>query len=401
MIFIKYFRMDIIIVMLYVCAVATISCHGVDLNCTFKIYSIDGYNCRVTDLKVDDQFTAITDIKGDHIPRHGNSNVNVLYITSGCMKYFPSSISTYFTNLKKIEVVGSALKYIKQTSFAGLNLLRRIDITNTLLSTIEEDAFNRDHKQLDTLILSYNKIHFFQEETFDELVNLEKLWLSENQLETLPTNLFAKNLKLKHIKLDGNRLRIIDAKFLNSLQHLEIISFERNFCTTKDFPRDLSLDELKDELSNKCTRETELVSLSRLMVLNHTMSILQQNLTQSMAELATEKLNAQSIQANLLAVLEKNIDLEFKLDEALKKIKILNDAESNYIQRNESSTAISNDPGQITIPITTAYSACIFVFFLTVIIVFAAFYIIKANRRSRVSRMMETEMKLQRIALRN
>ena len=375
----------------------------------------------MNDFKVVDEITEVTNVSGHHFRGYDNSNVNVLYITSGCMKYFPLAVGKYFVNLRKIEVIGSPLTYIEQSNFHGLTVLQRIVITKTLLSNIAENTFD-ELVQLNTLILSYNQIHQLQEKTFEKLVNLQKVWLSGNLLEVLSPNLFGTNSKLEEIKLNSNRLKIIPSELLDSLEVLKTILFHDNFCVTENFPTDISLDQLKKKLFDKCSNETGIVKSSKLMEMIQNINTLHQNVTVSVEIIKTleEKLRiaqsenqeAKSFKANFSEAFEKNQELESRLYAANQTIESLKEfikglkencskAEEKYnkiLKRIEEKNLRCNDSAEIssesepnTILIPTALSAIILVTtFLCITI-----YIIKVNRKAKVSRTNENETEIE------
>lgn len=331
--------------MFYFFSIGVLQSIGIDLKCVFVTYTFDGYNCKAENLKIENQDTAVTDIKGSHLASKSNSNVAVLYIpSSNCIKSIPSGISRFFPNLKKLEATDGSLKYLSQKSFAGLNSLQTIDIRGNLLSKIPDDTFDNLPK-LEILILNENRIQKIELNTFEKLLSLKKVLLSENLLETLPKELFEKNMELEEIYLSNNRLRHIDADFTSELKHLKNLALDGNFCISKVYPEDMSLDKLKAEISSKCTNGTEFVYSSELTKMSHDLLISQQGVNASIEKIIKleESLMKRSLdvdalesdkrelinelgymQLNLTASNEKNQDLELRLEnefETIRKLK--------------------------------------------------------------------------------
>jgi Leucine-rich repeat (LRR) protein len=102
--------------------------------------------------------------------------------------------------------------------------LREIHLRNNEISEIAIETF----KQLDELTildLSKNRLSNLQAGTFD-LKNLEVLILSENQLQTLSTNLFEGAGKLQSLSLDSNN--IIGISAFNELDNLKFMNLSHN-----------------------------------------------------------------------------------------------------------------------------------------------------------------------------
>lgn len=70
-----------------------IEAQGIFLNCNFVTYTVDGYNCKVDDLKIDVHNTQIT-VKGQHVPGKRNWNVSVTkYLNNSMIMSFRLCIS--------------------------------------------------------------------------------------------------------------------------------------------------------------------------------------------------------------------------------------------------------------------------------------------------------------------
>lgn len=304
-------------------------------------YSIDGYNCKVENLRTDEIDREVKAIKGKHLPGKKNWNVDTFYVPSAnCVTYLPTGVSKNFVNLRKFEVSYGSLKFVSPDDFSGFNFLQTISITKTLLSSIPEETFHKV-PQLETLMLSDNKIRELKLKMFEKLLSLKKLSLSGNSLEILEAKLFETNLKIEEIDLSNNKLRVIDAQTFSSLKYLAKLELEGNFCATKTFPKDVTMKVLEAELSDKCTIDTEIVKSSKLTEMNHEIVLLQQSVNTSSETIKRLSENAvkvslevgkfeskirelvKEVQGNLTIAVEKNDDLEARLEEAYKTIRRL------------------------------------------------------------------------------
>lgn len=262
------------------------------MTCEFKDYSVDGYNCQVTNLHIeDDTNTAIESVEGKHRPGKSNDNVAVLYIASShsnCIKHIPTGVGSIFKNLEKIQVIEVPLAVISSIDFIGISSLRIVEIRKTFLALLPEDTFNNLLK-LEILILNDNRIQELKSNTFRNLINLKKLQLAGNLMLSLPTELFVANVKLEEIDLSANKLKLVDDSIFDTLRNATKISMADNFCIVEDAP----LSVLKLEIAEKCRHGNQLVS--------------ETNLTKSRDEIQS--------------LLESNHDLNWKLQRAYEDIK--------------------------------------------------------------------------------
>jgi len=104
---------------------------------------------------------------------------------------------------------------------------------------------------LNYLILSNNRIDFIENNTFDEMPYLDRIYIDYNNLKSIDiqsislklnrlilnnnfiqiqeTNTFLKNTqKLKYLYLDNNALTRIEAKIFNNFQSMIRMSFKNN-----------------------------------------------------------------------------------------------------------------------------------------------------------------------------
>ncbi|XP_067855422.1 epiphycan-like [Heptranchias perlo] len=129
------------------------------------------------------------------------------------------------------------LTNIKKGDFAGLNHLKRIDVTGNMISSIDEDALRQLPELVDLMVASndleqlpelpntminidasYNKLHSngIKKEAFKDMNNLVSLYLAGNVLNFVPLPLPE---GLRSINLQNNNVQQID---------------DDTFCNSKD-----------------------------------------------------------------------------------------------------------------------------------------------------------------------
>ncbi|CAO1421665.1 unnamed protein product [Diamesa serratosioi] len=220
--------------------------------CEFKKYKTDGYNCKASELKINEANLMLTSVTGKHETWATDKDVEVFYILQNYeIQYLPIGLSSFFPKLVKYDIQRSTLKYIANPDFAELINLTTIEIFRTELEVIPEDTFWKLTK-LEVLNLRDNKIKSLEEDTFKDLVNLKNLLLQDNQLAYLLVNIFKNNINLLEIDLARNQLRIIDADTFSNLKIIKNLNFEQNVCIKKRYEEQINVTDIKKELLTNC-----------------------------------------------------------------------------------------------------------------------------------------------------
>lgn len=142
---------------------------------------------------------------------------------------------------------------INKNSFT-VGCLKNIKIVHTSLETIETQSFavldNLEH-----LVLSNNKLTNLKDGTFEGLSSLISLDLSNNRIESLQAKLFTLS-SAKFIDLSNNNINHIDSKAFKKSKSLRSIDLTSNECinATVNFQNSKSLLEACD--ITKTTTET-------------------------------------------------------------------------------------------------------------------------------------------------
>ena len=108
-----------------------------------------------------------------------------------------------------------------------IGFLHRIEVTCCNLSRVESHTFAHV-EGLQALDLSQNQISHLSEESFSGLTSLLTINLENNLLSTLPVDLFQGLSNLENILLQGNLLTSIDATTFLNLHSLKRIDLSKN-----------------------------------------------------------------------------------------------------------------------------------------------------------------------------
>ncbi|KAG4072407.1 hypothetical protein HA402_004339 [Bradysia odoriphaga] len=130
-----------------------------------------------------------------------------------------------FKGIKRLDLQRNRIsRFDAADTFGDLKNLERLDLSNNQLDELPEDIF-RNNGQLRELQLDSNQI---REIHVGELRNLESLWLPSNKLETLPADVFHNNTKMRELKLDDNQLGELHADVFAQLVDLENLHLDKN-----------------------------------------------------------------------------------------------------------------------------------------------------------------------------
>ncbi|CAF0967290.1 unnamed protein product [Brachionus calyciflorus] len=131
------------------------------------------------------------------------------------------------TNLKKLNLAKVVFDSISTESFKGLNKLEDLVLSECDLENKLSEYLFKDLTNLRLLSLDKNKISKL-EPIFHDLKNLEALGLSCNNLEYLPENFFQGLTKLKQVNLGFNKISKCYSKWFKEDLNLERIYLNNN-----------------------------------------------------------------------------------------------------------------------------------------------------------------------------
>ncbi|XP_022249763.1 toll-like receptor 13 [Limulus polyphemus] len=137
-----------------------------------------------------------------------------------------------FSTLKNLEYLNLASNPIKSSvnrlHFNGLENLKELDLSATLITKIEDFAFE-PLKSLERLNLNYNNFRDLSNNTFHGLTNLTYLFLRENDLILRSYSYpFHKMPSLEVLILSNNNIRLMDSLTFSRSSNLELLFLSNN-----------------------------------------------------------------------------------------------------------------------------------------------------------------------------
>lgn len=183
-----------------------------EIKCEF-FEVLEKVECKVTSIKTTEPGSKIKSIIGTFPDKKTYEDVARFYIWDENLEAFPENISSLFPNLSRLEIKNCGLKKISRSDLIGLE-------------------------------------------------NIESLLLMENELTTLPDDLFVDMKNLKHIHFNDNKLENLSSNLLKPIEsNLLFADFSNNTKIDELFVNRFSgnLKLLMEKMDLTCTSQTEAV----------------------------------------------------------------------------------------------------------------------------------------------
>lgn len=134
------------------------------------------------------------------------------------VKYPPVKVHEKFPHLVAYQIYNCSLKDVRYENFENLTDLQAVYLGYNVLTAIPVDIF-KDLSKLKFLSLQGNHLHSIHEDVFKNLINLRELFLNHNHIHLLPPNIFENLRELRNISLTDNKIELLtDEHFRNNGQ---------------------------------------------------------------------------------------------------------------------------------------------------------------------------------------
>lgn len=135
-------------------------------------------------------------------------------------------------NLKNIRMMGNYIQIISNKAFASTNNLATIDLEFNKITKLTAGTFNCP--KLNRLYLDENQIETIEDRTFQGSVKLQTLYLYDNQIKTIKKDTFYGLTSLKELKLNINKINSIEKGSFEHTPTLETLHLENNLLQSID-----------------------------------------------------------------------------------------------------------------------------------------------------------------------
>lgn len=278
------------------------------------------------------EFDSTTIQEIPHAIKSNLINLRVLKLINLNLTILRNQTFIKYRKLEELSIIKSNMKTIESNAFASLINLRSLHLdqnqltdriwfdltrylTNLEILTLSQNSFNSlkenfQLKSLKILDLSSNGIELIEKNFFEKFEHLEKLYLQNNELNSLqltflnflkylkelnldfnrltflPENLFHLNSKLTYLSLQGNDLNYLTNKSFRGLKNLNYLNLARN-----------RLQFQFNQYPFEDLNALEILNLDRNSQLNLTKMTFQ-GLDKSLLELSVQNCNLSSIDSN-------------------------------------------------------------------------------------------------------
>ena len=202
-----------------------------DVQCNF-IEDDRGYVCEMTRLKLHSENDRIR-ITGQQIEGKCNEDVRYLHIHSSESFIVPSEdIFTYLVNLVNLEMRGVSIRKIDP--IINCVPLEKIILSENEINKLDAGVFV-ECNNLEILDLSKNSISKIHVNAFGSLTALKELDLSFNRIDKLTRKTIKPMKNLKKLSLHHNKLAEINYDTFNDMFYLTELDLSENPLTRLDF----------------------------------------------------------------------------------------------------------------------------------------------------------------------
>lgn len=185
--------------------------------------SISGPFLISTSLSVlDISFCKITFLPHDAFT--GTPNITKLKINNNHITEFEMYA---FRGLRKLEVLSSGNNLIRRldsTLFLGLDELKYVDFSNNSISMLSPWLIENNRK-MRYLFLKNNSLSVLNSEPILISESLSHLDISFCNITNIPPEAFIHVTNLTSLRMNGNQLRMLDAKTMQPLKNLQVVLF--------------------------------------------------------------------------------------------------------------------------------------------------------------------------------
>lgn len=117
---------------------------SVVLECSFLVSSTERYTCIDAKLFVDKNEQIINKLRGQHLAKRTNANVEEVILLSPTMRFLPRNLTTVFPNLRSLSVQGS---YFESSSYPAQHQEDEEESKESIASESSESEETEDSRK--------------------------------------------------------------------------------------------------------------------------------------------------------------------------------------------------------------------------------------------------------------
>lgn len=220
-----------------------ISINALKLTCEFENENFNNwkkrYSCLTLKFSMDGDSKIVENIYGKHLnSSYSNENVTQYFAKGFKIEQFPEKLGAHFVNLEVIRMISCDLKILYKSSLEKLEDLKYLDLLGNRLENLESDVFENTPNLIE-IWLNNNRLKFVGSEVLNPLKNLKVVNLGGNTC--IGSNSRYSSEDLERIKIEL-RLKCSDVSMHDLLAKMNRIEekFEIIFKEISKFQNELS-----------------------------------------------------------------------------------------------------------------------------------------------------------------
>lgn len=161
---------------------------------------------------------------------NGLRELHTLDLGYNNIRKIPSDLFCALENIISLNLTRNKIKFVDELGFGHKcgSTLQTIDLSYNDIMSLPADSEILHLRRLTQLFLQNNKITELPSEVFSDLLSLKVVNLSENAINYLPESLFQNTKEIREIYLSYNDLEMLPKKLFNRLEQLVVLDLSAN-----------------------------------------------------------------------------------------------------------------------------------------------------------------------------
>ncbi|XP_050674577.1 toll-like receptor 7 [Leptidea sinapis] len=161
---------------------------------------------------------------------NGLRELHTLDLAQNNIRKIPSDLFCALENVITLNLTRNKIKFVDELGFGHKcgSTLQTIDLSHNDIMSLPADSEILHLRRLTQLFLQNNKISELPTEVFSDLLSLKVVNLSENAINYLPEGLFQNSKEIREIYLRNNELELLPKRIFNRLEQLLVLDISVN-----------------------------------------------------------------------------------------------------------------------------------------------------------------------------
>lgn len=161
---------------------------------------------------------------------NGLRELHTLDLAHNNIRKIPSDLFCALENIISLNLTHNKIKFVDELGFGHKcgSTLQTIDLSYNDIMSLPADSEILHLRRLTQLFLQNNKITDLSTEVFSDLLSMKVLNLSENAIKYLPEGLFYNTREIREIYMQNNELETLPKRIFNRLEQLLVLDLSAN-----------------------------------------------------------------------------------------------------------------------------------------------------------------------------